>query len=168
MSAQELEAAFAELLERNHARWAGIARAYAAPPERDDLVQEIMLQVWRALPNFAGRSQIDTWAYRVALNTALAWDRSAKTRTKWLGRKAGDVSQLAAGASSHYGEAKLLDEFLGSLSKVDRALMLVYLDGIPNPEAAEILGLSEGALRVRLHRLRKKFQERYCEVESEA
>jgi RNA polymerase sigma-70 factor (ECF subfamily) len=168
MSAQELEAEFAGLLERNHARWAGIARAYAPPAERDDLVQEILLQVWRALPNFARRSHVDTWAYRVALNTSLAWDRSAKTRRARLAREHRDLSQLAAGAPSHYGEAKLLDEFLQSLSKVDRALMLVYLDGIANAEAAEILGMSEGALRVRLHRLRKKFQVRYCEVESKS
>jgi RNA polymerase sigma-70 factor, ECF subfamily len=132
------------------------------------LLQEVTRQVWRALASFGGRSEIDTWAYRVALNTALAWDRSAKTRANRLGREAGDVSQLAAGASSHYSEAKLLDEFLQSLSKVDRALMLVYLDGIPNPEAAGILGITEGALRVRLHRLRKKFEERYCQVESKS
>jgi RNA polymerase sigma-70 factor, ECF subfamily len=168
MTNEQAEAEFAGLLERNHARWAGIARAYAPPAERDDLLQEVMMQVWRALPSFGGRSQIDTWAYRVTLNTALAWDRSAKTRTKRLGRKGGDVTQLSAGASSHYGEVKLLDEFIASLSKVDRALMLVYLDGIPNPEAAEILGITEGALRVRLHRLRKKFEERYCQVESKS
>ncbi len=69
MSVAERQARFRDLLERSHARWAGIARAYAAASERDDLVQEIALQVWQSLDRFSGRSSLDTWAYRVALNT---------------------------------------------------------------------------------------------------
>jgi hypothetical protein len=71
MSVLERQTRFRELLERSHARWAGIARAYAEVPDRDDLVQEIAMQVWQSLDRFAGRSSLDTWAYRVALNTAL-------------------------------------------------------------------------------------------------
>src|SRR4051812_7930864 len=84
VSIPERQARFRELLERSHARWAGIARAYAAAQDRNDLLQEIALQVWQNLDRFAGRSSLDTWAYRVALNTALAWRRKAATRTKQL------------------------------------------------------------------------------------
>jgi RNA polymerase sigma-70 factor (ECF subfamily) len=119
------KAVFAALLEANYARWAGIARAYAAGSDRDDLLQEIMLQVWKGLPGFAGRAHRDTWAYRVALNTALAWDRSAKTRRRRIPTAQDDVAELEAGQATEKIEAKVLDEFLQSLSKVDRALMLV-------------------------------------------
>ena len=81
MSVPERQTQFQELLERSHARWAGIARAYAEASDRDDLLQEIALQVWQSLDRFAGRSSLDTWAYRVALNTALAWRRKARARS---------------------------------------------------------------------------------------
>jgi len=77
MSVPERQARFGDLLERSHACWAGIARAYATMSDRDDLLQEIALQVWKNLDQFTGRSSLDTWAYRVALNTALAWRRKA-------------------------------------------------------------------------------------------
>jgi len=122
-----------------------------------------MLQVWKGLPKFAEQSRIDTWAYRIALNTALAWDRSAKTRRRRLQIETADVTQLQANQGSIEAEKQILDAFLRSLSKIDRAVMLFHLDGITNSEATEIIGLSEGAVRVRLHRLKKRFQETYCE-----
>lgn len=154
---------YAELLEKNCARWAGIARAYAVGADREDLLQEIMLQVWRALPKFEGRSHRDTWAYRVALNTALAWKRSSKNLRRHMQFEFREVSRLDSTASSEFLENKILGNFLESLSKVDRAVMLTFLDGVSNAEAAEITGLSEGAFRVRLHRLRQRFEETYCE-----
>ena len=60
-------------------------------------------------------------------------------------------------------ESRILDEFLSSLSKVDRAAMLLHLDNVTPGEAAEILGLTEGSLRVRMHRIRKQFEATYCQ-----
>ena len=162
MNLSERESCFRELIERNHARWAGVARCYALPGDRDDLLQEILMQLWRSMPRFQGRSAIDTWAYRVALNTALAWNRKARTRATRLQTRSMDVGHIAGHAESDSREMRVLDEFLAALSKTDRAVMLLYLDDVPNPQAAEITGLSEGALRVRLHRLRKRFEEAYC------
>jgi RNA polymerase sigma-70 factor (ECF subfamily) len=154
---------YRELLDRNYSRWKGIARCYAALDAREDLVQEISMQVWKGLDGFAGRSHIDTWAYRIAINTALAWRRSAESRRKQLGKDQIDVSQVGGSLADENAEKRILDEFLASLADVDRAAMLVYLDNVPPREAAEILGLTEGALRVRMHRLRKRFETAYCE-----
>ena len=60
MTVPERQARFRELLERSHARWAGIARAYAEASDRDDLMQEIALQVWQNLDRFTGLSGLDT------------------------------------------------------------------------------------------------------------
>src|SRR5688572_28498099 len=60
---------FRELLDRNYPRWMGIARCYAAPGAREDLMQEISMQVWKSLDGFAGLAHIDTWAYRIAIIT---------------------------------------------------------------------------------------------------
>ena len=94
MKLNPLETAYAELLEENYGPWAGIARAYAPSNDHEDLLQEILLQVWRGLPKFEGRSHRGTWAYRVALNTALAWDRSARNRQQKLKIESHDVSQV--------------------------------------------------------------------------
>lgn len=163
MSLLERQARFRELLERNHARWAGIARAYAETSDRDDLVQQIALEVWKNLDRFAGRSHIDTWAYRVAINTALAWKRSAQSKKRQLSKGQVEVSELSGHLADENAQRRILDEFLASLSKVDRAVLLLHLDNVSSGEAAEILGLTEGALRVRMHRLRKNFEATYCE-----
>ncbi|MEO0531845.1 MAG: sigma-70 family RNA polymerase sigma factor [Planctomycetota bacterium] len=158
MSRLDHQERFCELLERSHARWTGIARAYAPPDDRDDLVQEIAMHVWKGLDRFAGRSELDTWAYRIALNTAMAWKRKAKGRSEKLKRTAQDVAALPGDKTPETEVTAVLDRFLASLSKADRAVMLLYLDGVPNADAASVLGTTEGALRVRLHRIRTRFE----------
>ena len=74
-----------------------------------------------------------------------------------------ELDQMPGDTGSQDQEAKILNEFLASLSKKDRAIMLLFLDAIPNQEAAEIMGMTDGALRVRLHRIRKQFESSFCE-----
>jgi RNA polymerase sigma-70 factor (ECF subfamily) len=126
-------------------------------------MQEISMQVWKSLDRFAGQSHVDTWAYRIAINTALAWARSARSRKKRIGEDPIDVSELGGCLAGENAEMRILDEFLGSLSEVDRAAMLLYLDNVPPGERAAILGLTESAMRVRMHRIRKRFEATYCE-----
>ena len=166
MTLPDRQARFCVLLERSHACWAGIARAYAEVPDRDDLVQEIALQVWRNLDRFTGRSSLDTWAYRVALNTALAWRRKAATRAKNLPQSTANIAELPGDRGSEGDVQRVLDRFLTSLSDGDRAVLVLHLDGLSNAEAAEVVGISEGAYRTRLHRVRRRFEEAYCREES--
>ncbi|HLJ93641.1 MAG TPA: RNA polymerase sigma factor [Gemmataceae bacterium] len=162
MSIPDRQARFRELLERSHARWAGIARAYAEVRDRDDLLQEIALQVWQNLDRFAGRSTLDTWAYRVALNTGLAWRRKATMRTKKLTQSKANIAELPGDGGSEGDVQRVLDRFLTALSDGDRAVLLLHLDGLSHADAAEVLGISEGAYRTRLHRIRRCFEEAYC------
>ncbi|QDT70579.1 ECF RNA polymerase sigma-E factor [Planctomycetes bacterium MalM25] len=167
MPAPDQSARFRDLLQRNQPRWVGIARAYAPPPDREDLLQEIALQVWKSLEAFDGRASIDTWAYRVALNTALAWKRKAAGRANKLPQAADDVNQLPGDGGSEEAVTRVLDQFLASLSEADRAVMLIFLDGLPGGEAAEVLGVSEGAYRTRLSRLRTRFEETHSQPGAE-
>jgi RNA polymerase sigma factor (sigma-70 family) len=80
---------FEQLLRRNRGRLAAIARSYARS-EADDLLQEMLMQIWRGMNRFEQRSSIDTWCYRVALYTAIAWRRSAGRRTQRLPPAAAD------------------------------------------------------------------------------
>jgi RNA polymerase sigma-70 factor (ECF subfamily) len=126
-------------------------------------MQEIAMQVWKSLDSYSGRAKIDTWAYRVAINTALSWDRAARAKAKSLTEFQVDLSHVPSDGDEAPEEQRILKEFLERLPKLDRAAMLLYLDNVPIPDAADILGVTEGALRVRMHRIRKLFENTYCD-----
>ncbi len=143
---------FEQLVARNRARLTAIARTNA-PREADDLLQEILLHIWRGLASFQGRANIDTWCYRVALNTALSWQRSAQRRKLRLPPDGTDVNQLPCPGNGQDVTA-LLRQFLQSLSATDLALTLMYLEDMTGGEMAEVTGMTEGAIRTRLHRIK--------------
>ena len=151
------ETRFQEIVQRTRARFARIARAYAPGADAQDLYQEILLQIWKSLDRFEGRSQPDTWAYRVALNTAITWRRRESTRP---GVSDKPLADLASDASAR-DPLRILDEFLTALAKTDRALLLLYLEDLSYREMADILGISESNVGVRLNRLKQAFVERY-------
>jgi len=163
-SKAETDSLFEGLVERNRRRLLGIARSYARGDEYQDLFQDILLQIWKSLDRFEGRSSADTWLYRIALNTALTFRRRADTRSRHIPPPAEDANQrlhaLPAGSTP---DLDLVRRFIGTLGAVDRAVFVLYLDDLSYREMAEILGLSEGAVGVRLNRIKKKFVAEYCD-----
>ena len=153
------EKRFEELLETSMRRLSAIARSYARGDEGKDLLQEILLQIWRSLDRFEGRSTLDTWAYRVALNTAIVWRRRDRARFVDAHRSVG-TDELAAPASSS-DELVILDEFIRSLGPAERALFVLYLEDLSYRQIAEVTGLTENHVGVKLHRLKQAFMERY-------
>ena len=160
MNQKEKQSIFEELLARSRGRLAAVAGAYAYG-DADDLLQEILLQIWRSLSTFKGDSSIDTWSYRVAINTALTWRRTKIRRKKWIPSEVSNLNELPTTESGHDSANLLeqLDQFLQTLSKKDRALVLLYLDDVSGKEMAEITGQSEGAIRVRIHRIKQKLSD---------
>jgi RNA polymerase sigma-70 factor (ECF subfamily) len=145
-----------------------VARTFASSDaDRDDLVQEILLQLWRSLPRFEGKARESTWIYRVALNTALAWHRSENKRraaqTPLLA-----IEELPEPDDLDRREREELVENLYAtirrLPKVDAALLLLYLDDLSYREMADVLGLSETNVGVKLNRARKSLAELMKEV----
>jgi RNA polymerase sigma factor (sigma-70 family) len=159
-----LESAFAELLASYGPSLRRIARSYAGGSgEDEDLHQEILCQLWRSWPSFRGDAAAGTWLYRVALNTALTHRRQSKRRP--LVASSGDIddSRQAASVGEPKDEAAILREFLGSLGAVDRSAMILYMEGLAHQGIADVLGLSLGAVGVRIHRLKQAFKQRYVE-----
>jgi RNA polymerase sigma-70 factor (ECF subfamily) len=137
------------------------ARAYTRTAEDcEDLVQEIFLQVWRSLPEFEGRASASTWFYRVALNTAIGWQRREhRRRTRQQPMFAvEDLPAVGSDSAQQVLQAEAVQRLYAAirqLPKTDAALILLYLDDVNYRQMAEILGISESNVGVKLNRAKK-------------
>jgi RNA polymerase sigma-70 factor, ECF subfamily len=161
MDEAERERRLLALLGTHDAALRRIARVYgSAAGDEEDLHQEMLLQLWSAIPGYRGEAQHGTWLYRVALNTALTWRRSGERRRR---HDEAAVSGRTVSPPAPRSEAAILEEFLASLNDIDRSVLLLYMEALSNEEIAEVTGMSTGAVGVRLHRIRKVYTDRYVE-----
>ncbi|MEZ6070924.1 MAG: RNA polymerase sigma factor [Pirellulales bacterium] len=138
-----------------------VARAYTLTSEEcQDLAQEILLQAWRSLPSFSGEATATTWFYRVALHTAMNWhrkDQSRRSRQQPLLEVQTLDPECADGAeqAQQRETVERLYTAIQRLPKTDAALVLLYLDGLSYREMADVLGISESNVGVKLNRAKK-------------
>lgn len=161
-----------ETLQATFERWwrdhAGIfhkvARLYAdSAEERADLVQDMLVQLWRSLPRFAGQSQPSTWIYRVCLNTALTWRRDETRRRHRVHAVEAPPDRACPQPTpdARHDQNERLDALYAAirrLSKPERSLILLHLDGLAYREIGQIAGLNENQVGVSLTRIRHKLQ----------
>ena len=137
-----------------------IGRAYQPDAdERADLLQEMIYQLWRAYPSFTGKAKFSTWMYSVCLNTALANQRTARRRpTEPL---AAWHEQIPDPPPDDREEAIAgLFAAIATLSPLNKALTLLYLEDLSYEEIATITGLSKSNVSVRLVRIKKELESR--------
>lgn len=170
MNEAEAKSIFEDWLQEHGGLILKVARAYTNSAEdREDLVQEILVQLWSSLPRFAGRSKPSTWIYRVALNTALAHRRS-DTRRRERSQPLIEIESIPSEELDHAARldnAETLERLyaaIRALPKLDAALVMLQLDGLSYRETAEVLGISEGNVGVKLNRARKALAELMKEV----
>ena len=147
---------FAALIEAHKGIAGKVCRAYCkSPDERADLTQEIVLQAWRSFGSFdASRCLFSTWLYRVALNTAISSLRKESRRPQ-TGPLVADVASPAAESV----EIQMLYSFIERLDLLNRALVLLYLDGNSHEEIASILGTTATNAATRIGRLKQRMKE---------
>lgn len=155
------EDTYLRLVEENRGRLRRLSRVYADGPEAErDLYQEMQLQIWRSLPSFEGRSSPDTWLYRVALNTALQRRRSRERHRDATLDPQNPLQNRGFEKPDERLETRRkrerLYEAVDRLGEGERAVALLYLEEKSYREMAEILGISENYVGVKLHRIRKK------------
>lgn len=158
---EDQKSIFATWLEENGASVMKVARAYTLTNEEcQDLAQEILLQAWRSLSQFQGKASAATWFYRVALHTAMNWhrkDRPRRTRQQPLI----EVQVIDPGGSDSSEQiqqretVEQLYQAIAQLPQTDAALVLLYLDELSYREIAEVLGISENHVGVKLNRAKK-------------
>lgn len=138
-----------------------VARAYTLTNEEcQDLAQEILLQAWKSLPKFAGKATAATWFYRVALHTAMNWHRKDRPRRSRQEPLLEVQSVMTEGLDSaeqtqQRETVEQLYQAIHYLPKADAALVLLYLDELSYREMAEVLGISESNVGVKLNRAKK-------------
>ena len=165
MTAQEQETIFRRWLEAHLGLMLKVVRGCAAaPPDQDDLFQDVLLNVWSSIRAFRGEAKETTWIYRVAFNTALAWRRGERRRREGHAMFLKfDVSpRMQPSHVDALPEQEIVEQLYAAirqLPKVDASLALMHLDGLSYSEMAEVLGISENYIGVKLNRIRKQLAE---------
>lgn len=151
---------FDELFQKNRDRVFRLCCMYTGDADlRKDLMQDIFIRVWEHMDSFRGEAAMSTWIYRIALNTCLTHVRSQKRglMTSRLPENF-DVPDLEPAENSQ----PTMDSFIRSVNQLpvfERALITLYLEDIPGKEIAEITGLSEANVRVKIHRIKERLNQ---------
>lgn len=150
------ESEFLSLLEDNQGILHKVCRMYARTEDaRRDLFQDIVVQMWRAWPNFRQGSKVSTWMYRIALNVAISGLRRRQTPTEALTET---QYRLPVAEPEDSERVARLYAALDALSPVEKSFALLLLDDYTYEEMADITGLTTDHLRVKMFRIREKLK----------
>src|ERR1700709_564814 len=155
------ESRFLQLIGENKGILFKLCRVYQDDPsDRDDLLQEIILQLWLAFDSFRGESKFSSWMYRVALNTAIVFFKKQKRRpdNEPIPPNFDKVEDTSA-AGEKEAQLTMFYKAVQQLNKVEKALIYLYMENQPYDEIAANLGITEGNVRVRINRIKNKLKE---------
>ena len=140
-----------------------VARVYCPRLEdREDLIQEILIQLWRAFERYNSNFKLSTWMYRIALNVAISWyrkDKAAKYEHVDLNESLFKIDDENALQESH--DIQQLYEFIHQLAPLDKALMLLYLEGESHAAIAESLEISKSNVATKIGRIKQKLKHEF-------
>ena len=160
MQNHKIEKQFENCIKENELLIHKVCRMYAySEADRQDLFQEIVIQLWKAFPKFKGNSKFSTWLYRVAINTAITGLRRQKRI----------IDSYEPTSLSHHLEdntnyeeeeqLKLLNDAIEQLNQVEKAIVMLYMEEKTYEEMEDILGISQGNLRVKMNRIKGKLRQ---------
>lgn len=158
MTLERTDKSFLELIHRHQSILHKICFAYCnKPSDREDLQQEIVLQLWKSYPSFKGTSQFSTWMYRVALNTAI--NRISKPGLLIDSDKTPDLAYDPCDDYELSEEIRILHKAIARLKKVEKAIILLWLEEHSYEEIAESIGITVKNVSVRLVRAKARLAE---------
>ena len=123
--------------------------------EVEDLYQEILINLWRSLPQFEHRSSVKTWIWRISLNTCISIDRKKRRRSKLPLEM--DID-LYNDTDRDTKQIKMLHERINRVGPFDRAIILLWLENMSYEEIGAIVGISEKSVSVRLYRIKEQLK----------
>jgi len=153
---------FVRQVEANEGIIQKICRLYGhTRPDREDLFQEIIVQLWKSVPKFQGQSKFSTWVYRVALNTAIS-DFRKKKRSVPVSSTEGasiEIGQEPGSDTEKHEQADALYAAIRQLTEIDKAIVMLYLENKSYEEMEDILGINNNNLRVKMNRIKEKLRQ---------
>lgn len=154
-------AAFASLVEQHRGIAFKVAYLYCwQEADRQDLVQDILAQAWRAFPRYDATRPFPTWFYRIALNVAISWVRGPGRRQQRLEPFDADRHDREADPGGRDDErVQALYRAIRSFEPLNRAVLLLYLDEHTHRDIAQILGLSETNVATKIGRLKLRLKQ---------
>ena len=152
---------FLDILEKNIGIIIKIARAYSKTlHDKVDLINDITLELWKSFGRFKGDSKISTWIYRIALNTSMNYKRKREKDRLFL---LDDLKQIENQSwlieqldSSH---SEILYQCIDELNQLNKAIILLYLDGNSHDEISEIIGISKTNVGTRISRIKEQIKD---------
>jgi RNA polymerase sigma-70 factor (ECF subfamily) len=156
---EEQEKSFITLVKEHQGIIHKVCILYETDKEaRNDLFQEIVLQLWKSFNTFRGESKITTWMYRIALNTAISGLRKLGRKIKT--EELDDYHLNISDTSEDHQEDELqkLQWAIRQLTEIERAMIMMALDEVPYEEIAETIGITQNNVRVRMNRIREKIR----------
>jgi RNA polymerase sigma factor (sigma-70 family) len=161
----EAQDKFQTLVDRHKKILYKVCNSYCRnPDDRDDLAQQIVAQLWQSFRSFDGRVEFSTWMYRVALNVAISWYRRERTRTSHILPAGEQLLDVAAETETEPDDIRLLYQFIDTLDELNKALILLYLDGHTNREIGEVLGISETNVGTKISRLKTTMRQEFTGI----
>ncbi|MCK9326056.1 MAG: RNA polymerase sigma factor [Bacteroidales bacterium] len=155
------EKLYKQIIEENQGRIRSVCKHYAGKTgDSDDLYQEILINIWKGMESFRGDSKRSTWVYRVAVNTALTY---LNRKNKYLnfnmhwddGRVCDLVCEDMEEKVRQEAQMNLISNLMNQLSVVDKIIISLMLEELSSKEIAEIVGITETNVRVKIHRIKE-------------
>jgi len=155
MEKQKIEAEFLDMLRNYNRIIYKVASFYTdANTTLDDLYQDVVLNLWKSFPNFRKESEVSTWIYRIALNTCVSFYRNTRRRP--------DCVEITPDIQVHVEENEAVAELyacINRLGKLERALILLWLEDRPYKEIAEIMGITATNVSTKINRIKEKLKQ---------
>ena len=161
---------FLSVIQMNKGIIYKIANSYCKNAEdRKDLVQEIIVQLWKSFDNYTDQYKYSTWMYRIALNVAISFYRKESRRKHVSNPISEDIIELADTKVTDEIEENMgfLQEFISELKELDKALMLLYLEEKNHKEIAEIIGISETNVATKIGRIKNVLKQKFSNIKNQ-
>ena len=135
--------------------------------DKDDLVQEIMTQLWSSFEKYDDAYKLGTWMYRVSLNIAISFYRKKQTQEQYfmpLDEKLDIISNDENENEVETNNLELLEKFISKLKEFDKALMLLYLEKKSHQEISEILGITTSNVSTKIARIKEGLKQQFSNL----
>lgn len=168
MDKQDHSQFFQGIIERNKGILLKVARTYCPKEDdRQDLLQEMMIQIWQSIHKYNGQFKISTFLYRISLNVAISYYRKNNLKTNKFTVLDEQLAQTPdEDKTENERLLNLLEQFISEFKEIDKALMLLYLDDKSHAEIAEILGITVSNVGTKIGRIKYKLKTRFSQVNS--